>query len=149
MEEKYLGCCGLCCENCLLRATIGPKAAGLRDEMRRMGFDRFGSAIPKFPEFWAFLSDMAEHKGCDGCGDGGGNPFCEARKCAGEKGVAFCATCAEYPCGRFEAFFNGYPMLRDDNQLLRTRGRETWEQMHEDRRRSGYTYSDAKERLPE
>ena len=146
MDEKHLAYCGLYCENCLMRATIGPDAAKLRDDMKRMGFERFGPMIPKFPEFWEFLADMAEHRGCEGCREGGGNPYCEARKCAKEKNAAVCMACAEYPCGRLGALLADYPALRDDNQLFRAQGREKWEQMHEDRRRGGYTYPDAEER---
>ena len=35
---------------------------------------------------------------CDGCKSGGGNPECNLRKCAQEKGVENCGACAELPC---------------------------------------------------
>jgi hypothetical protein len=60
---------------------------------------------------------------CDGCLDGGrkcGHCFeCEIRACGMKKGVANCASCADYACAQLEAFFKMAPQARKVLDSLR------------------------------
>jgi hypothetical protein len=86
------------------------------------------------------MKGMAEDGTCTSCKDGSGNPGCTVRICAREKGVEICALCGEYPCTEFDAFFEGYPVLRDDNALLREQGIGAWAKLQDERRAKGETY---------
>ena len=144
MDKKFICYCGLYCENCAVMAKIGPAARTLYDEMRKAGFEGVVSQIPGGEGFWPFLKGMAENGICVSCIDGSGNPGCAVRICAKGKGVDMCALCAEYPCEKFEAFFQGYPLLMKDNALLREQGMDAWAKLQDERRARGFTYSDDK-----
>ncbi len=47
MDNKYIGYCGLYCENCVTKAKVEPAAKVLHDEMKQAGlfFNAFISAI--------------------------------------------------------------------------------------------------------
>ena len=143
--DHCAGYCGLHCENCHLRAHVGPDAQRLVDSMKRAGFEQFGPMIPGFAGFWEFLSRFAAGNGCFGCRAEGGNPHCRVRACAREKSVDACALCAEYPCREMDAALAHYPMLEADNRFLREKGTEAWLAMQQQRRAQGYTYALAKE----
>jgi len=142
MADKFVTYCGLYCENCIQRTNIGPEAKKLQESMKRAGYEKFGHLIPDFPVFWRFLSEFAENGGCVGCRSGGGNPYCQIRKCAIEKGVTVCALCGDYPCEEIKKMFAGYPMLEKDNKNLKEMGLDTWIFMQQKRRIRGYIYSD-------
>ncbi len=105
--------------------------------MALLGYEQFGPQIPRFAEFWAFLTDLAGRNGCAGCRGDDGNPNCGIRVCAREKGVDFCAVCGAYPCAESERSFAAYPMLKDDNRILRTRGIAAWKALQDDRQERG------------
>ena len=57
-----------------------------------------------------------------------------------------CAFCDDYPCDKFNSFLNvtvGYPVLENDNLLLRDKGWEAWATLQDERREKGYTYKDS------
>ena len=141
-KDKFVTYCGLYCENCIQRTNVGPEAKKLRESMKRAGYENFGHNISDFSIFWRFLSELSEKGGCAGCRSGGGNPNCQIRKCAVEKGVAACAFCEAYPCEEIKKLLADYPMLQKDNQFLKQIGLETWIFMQEKRRIQGYIYSD-------
>ena len=140
--DKLPAYCGLYCGNCIQKTHVGPNAKKLLESMKRAGYEIFGSAIPDFPVFWAFLSETAKNGGCVGCRSGGGNPYCQIRKCAIEKNVLSCAFCDVYPCEAFRQSFVLYPMLLEDNLFLKEKGAEEWAMMQKKRRSQGYVYSD-------
>ena len=144
MDKKYICYCGLYCENCAVMAKIKPAAKVLHDEMKAAGFEEIIKFIPGGGEFWPFLKSMAENGTCVSCRDGSGNPACAVRICAKEKGVEMCALCDRYPCERFDAFFKGYPTLKQDNALFREKGLDAWAAMQDERRAGGFTYADEK-----
>ena len=144
MDKKYICYCGLYCENCAVKAKVEPASKVLHDEMIKAGFAEVVKFIPGGDGFWQFLKGMANDGICVSCCDGSGNPACKVRACAKEKGVEICALCSSYPCELFGAFFKGYPMLEKDNALLRDHGMEAWSKHQDERRESGYTYSDEK-----
>ena len=142
MDTKYTCYCGLYCENCAVKARIEPIATTLYDEMKNAGFEEIIHLIPGGEGFWPFLKGMVEHGVCVSCKDGGGNPSCAVRVCAKEKDVEMCALCNDYPCDKFTAFFKGYPVLEQDNALLRDKGWEPWAELQAERQAKGFTYSD-------
>jgi len=143
--NKNLSCyCGLCCENCAVKAKVEPAAKVLFDEMKKAGFEEFINFIPGGEGFWTFLKGMVKDGICVSCRDGSGNPGCKVRVCAQEKNVEMCAFCNDYPCEKFSEFFKNYPMLEKDNALLRDKRWDEWEKLQDERKAKGYTYSDNK-----
>lgn len=143
MDKKYVCYCGLYCENCATKAKVEPAAKTLYTELCHAGFEEIIQFFPNGDTFWSFLKGLAEEGACGSCKEGGGNPGCQIRVCAKDKNIAMCAQCEEYPCDKFEALFAGYPMLQEDNRLLRESGIDAWAQLQDERRSKGYTYSDA------
>jgi len=123
-------------------AKIAPASKVLYEEMKKAGFEEIISLIPGGDGFWPFLKGMAEDGVCISCKDGGGNPGCAVRVCANEKKVEMCASCEEYPCEKFDAFFQGYPVLKQDNALFRDKGIDAWAKLQDERRVKGFTYTD-------
>ena len=146
MGKKYITYCGLYCENCAVKAKVEPASKTLYNEMKKAGFEEIIHLIPGGDGFWPFLKNMAEHGTCISCREGGGNPNCIVRKCAEEKNVEMCALCESYPCEAFTPFFEGYPILKNDNLLLREQGLDAWSKLQEERRANGFTYTEEKEK---
>lgn len=142
MKEKYTCHCGLYCENCATKARVEPAAKILYDEMKRAGFEDVVGMLPNGKEFWAFLRYMGENGTCGSCRDGGGIPGCAIRHCARERGIVMCADCGDYPCPNFAEMFAGYPVLGEDNDLLRREGMAAWARLQDERRTTGFAYSD-------
>jgi len=142
MNEKYTCYCGLYCENCAVKVKVEPASKTLYEEMKKAGFEDIIHFIPDGDRFWSFLKGMAVDGVCISCREGSGNPGCAVRRCAKEKNITMCALCDSYPCELFERFFEGYPILRKDNAVLREQGMEAWAKLQDERLASGFTYSD-------
>jgi len=140
MDKAYMCYCGLYCENCAVKAKVEPASQTLYDEMKRAGFGEIVHVLPGGEGFWLFLRGMAEDGVCLSCRQGSGNPGCPVRPCAQAKGVEMCALCDEYPCEKFDRFFEGYPVLRQDNALLRG-DPAAWAALQDERRANGFTYA--------
>ena len=141
MKKEYICYCGLYCENCAVKARVFPAAQTLYGEMKAMNFEDIIQFFPGGDGFWAFLKEMAANGVCDSCKTGGGDPGCKVRLCAREKGVEACALCGEYPCGLFDEFFAGYPVLEKDNAVMRDKGMDEWAKLQDERRLEGFTYT--------
>lgn len=149
MDKRYICYCGLYCENCAVKAKIGPASKTLYDEMKNMGFENVIELIPGGAGFWPFLKGMAENGGvCISCRDGGGDPSCAIRICAKEKGVEMCALCGSYPCERISVFLETHPLVKNDDILLREEGLEAWAKLQDERRARGFTYTDEMQKQP-
>ena len=144
MNKKYICYCGLYCENCAVKVKVEPAAKILYEEMKKAGFEEIIHMIPNSEGFWQFLKSMAEHGVCVSCKDGSGNPGCKVRLCAKEKNVEMCALCDSYPCENFTKFFEGYPMLKHDNSILRKQGMDAWAKLQDERQARGFTYAETK-----
>jgi len=148
IDQRYACYCGLYCENCSVKARVEPAARVLRDEMIKAGFEEVISLIPGGEGFWSFLKGMADVGLCVSCRDGsGGNPNCAVRICAKGRNIEMCALCENYPCDRFAAFLrvsDGYPVLEQDNALLRGEGWAAWAELQAGRRDAGFTYAEEK-----
>jgi hypothetical protein len=145
MDKKYACYCGLYCENCSVLAKIAPASKVLYDEMTIAGFDDIIHLFSGGDGFWSFLKGMAEDGICISCKEGSGNPACVVRECAAAKGVEMCAFCSDYPCEKFDDFFIGYPVLKDDNAVLKDPGWNAWAEIQDERRAKGYIYSSGKQ----
>jgi len=146
MNEKYMCYCGLYCENCPIKAKIEPASKTLYEEMKKAGYEEVIHLIPDGDTFWSFLKDMVDSGVCISCKEGSGNPECAVRICAKEKGVEMCAFCESYPCDEFREFFQNYPMLKQDNTLLREKGMEKWSKLQDERCKCGFTYAEWKQK---
>ena len=142
MDKNYCCYCGLYCENCAVKVKVEPAAKVLYSEMKKAGFEEIIHMIPGGDGFWPFLKSMAEEGVCISCREGSGNPGCAVRICAKEKGVEMCALCESYPCEIFTRYFEGYPILKHDNALLREEGIDAWQKLQEERQARGFTYSE-------
>lgn len=144
MDKKYICYCGLYCENCATKARVVPASRTLYQELINAGFKDVLPFMPDGEAFWNFLKGMALEGTCESCRGGSGNPGCQVRICAKEKGIEICALCDSYPCERFRELFTGYPMLKEDNRLLREEGQEAWTKLQNERKAMGYVYSEEK-----
>ena len=144
MNKDYICYCGLYCENCAVKVKVEPAAKTLYEEMLKAGFEEIVHMIPGGDKFWPFLKSMVVDGVCVSCKEGSGNPGCAVRLCAKEKNVEICALCELYPCEIFTKYFEGYPVLKHDNSTLREQGMEVWSTLQDERRASGFTYSDGK-----
>lgn len=145
MKESSVCYCGLYCENCATKARVVPAAQTLYKEMQQAGFEEVVPFLPNGEAFWSVLKSMAEEGTCDSCKAGSGNPDCAIRLCAKEKGVEVCALCECYPCPHFDELLKGYPVLKQDNALLREEGMAAWGRMQDGRRAEGFTYTNTPE----
>lgn len=141
MDEKYICYCGLYCENCATKAKVEPAAKTLYAEMQAAGFEDIVKFIHGGDNFWSFLKNMAENGTCSSCRAGSGNPACAIRICAKEKGVIVCASCGNYPCGKFDELFSSHSNLKQDNELLKEDA-DAWAKLQDERRINGFTYAD-------
>ncbi len=137
--------CGLYCENCATKARVEPAAQVLHREMKQAGFEDIVQFLPDGDAFWNFLKSMAEEGTCVSCQSGSGDPGCKIRRCAKEKGVKMCALCDSYPCGKISGIFACYPVLKEDNALLRGEGIEAWAKLQDKRKANEYTYVEHQE----
>ena len=125
-----------------MKAKVEPAAIALHDEMKKAGFEDIINYIPDGESFWRFLKSVAEEGACLSCQEGSGNPGCAVRICAQKKGIEMCALCESYPCEIFSEFFKAYPILKEDNAILREKGMAEWEKLQDDRCKSGFAYTD-------
>jgi len=142
MNKEYICYCGLYCGNCAVKVKVEPAAKVLYEEMKKAGFEEIMPMIPGGDKFWPFLKGMVVDGVCVSCKAGSGNPGCKVRICAKEKGVEMCALCESYPCELFTKYFEGYPILKHDNSVLREKGMEAWLKLQSERQARGFTYAE-------
>jgi hypothetical protein len=141
MKKEQACYCGLYCENCAVKVKVEPTAKVLYDEMQKLGFEEIMPFFPDGDKFWSFLKGMSTEGVCISCKAGSGNPACKIRQCAKEKNVEMCVLCESYPCDLFDDFFKGYPMLEDDNAVLRGNGWEAWGKLQDERQAKGFGFA--------
>ena len=117
--------CGLNCRLCHLTTILPDAAAELRQIMQNDGWERFGGMVfPEFAAFWKTLAALAAYREtCTLCKGGCGNPDCQLRLCAQERGLKLCAECPDYPCQPLKDFYTGhYERLAVNNERIREIG---------------------------
>ena len=145
MNKELICYCGLYCGNCAVKVKVEPASKVLYEEMKKAGFEEIMQMLPNGDTFWSFLKDMAVQGVCVSCKEGSGNPGCAVRICAKEKNVEICALCESYPCEQFTRYFEGYPILKHDNAILREQGLDVWSKLQDERHARGFTYGDLDE----
>jgi len=142
--KKYVGYCGVYCGGCgMLRGrTIARVAESLRELIEVYKFVHW---VPEhepidfnFKDFKAgidYFSDSAKGPYCQvPCKEGGGNPFCEVRKCAENRGIEFCFQCTEFPCDKLSLILKEHPDLVKIKEI----GIEKWVEEEEKKAQIGY-----------
>ena len=142
MNREYVCYCGLYCGNCAVKVKVEPASKVLYEEMKKAGFEEIIHMIPDGDKFWSFLRGMVVDGVCVSCKAGSGNPGCKVRICAKEKGIEMCALCESYPCELFTRYFEGYPILKQDNSVLREKGMDAWSKLQNERQARGFTYAE-------
>ena len=143
MNRNLAGCCGIYCGACFAhRGTISQKATELREVLNK---ERFGRRIATafdwigdYSEFSKVLSRLKNLK-CQGCGAGGGNPWCSIRKCCQKKGFTSCAECNEFPCEKLDWITKRYNKwnLRNLERITEV-GIEEWLREQEEIVKAGF-----------
>jgi len=73
---------------------------------------------------------------CQGCGAGGGNPWCSIRRCCQKKGFT---SCAEFPCEKLDWITKRYSKWNVKNlERIREVGIEKWLEEQEEKVRQGF-----------
>jgi hypothetical protein len=130
VNKNLVGCCGIYCGACFAyRGTIRQKAVELRDVLNKEKFRKIVTAfgwMGNYSEFSKFLSHLKSLK-CEGCGAGGGNPWCNIRKCCQKKVFISCAECSEFSCKKLDWMIRRYNKWNLRNlERIREIGIEKW-----------------------
>lgn len=98
--------CGLDCEHCFSHeGKIADLARDLRKELRKAGFFKkaegmsdisFFASFKNYPQCYEVLGTMVKLRCKSICRDGGGNPFCNIRKCCKKNNIEGCWLCDEF-----------------------------------------------------
>jgi hypothetical protein len=100
----FVGYCGLYCNACRIRQGKMKEAVdNLRNAIASYGFDKIMPDLakwePGFKQYEGFkqvMEGLVKMFGyCAGCLDNGGDPNCQVRLCARQKGYRTCTECAE------------------------------------------------------
>lgn len=111
--SRMISVCGLVCSEC--PAYVATKA----DDYE---------ALVKVAELWSreYHADLTpDGCRCDGCQDREGRHIghwseCQIRLCGHGRGLATCASCAEYACDKLQGFFGMVPTAKQMLDSLRT-----------------------------
>ena len=91
--------CGLDCSQCFgYTRTVSEAAKELRRVLRKERMKTAWEGIPFLGDYTSFKKslDALTKLGCNGCREGGGNPWCKIRGCCQKKGLSSCAFCPEF-----------------------------------------------------
>ena len=143
INKNLLGCCGIYCGACFAyRGTIRQKAVELREILNEEKFRKIVTALGwmgDYSEFSKFLSHLKSLK-CEGCGAGGGNPWCSIRKCCQKKGFTSCAECNELPCEKLEWITKRYSKWNLKNlEKVKEIGIKKWLKEQKENVETGFT----------
>jgi hypothetical protein len=105
-EKELVAYCGLYCGDCFMyKGKIADLARDLRKELRQAKFDRqaesmstvsFFKVFKDYQQCYDVLGAMVRFRCKRACRDGGGPPFCKARKCCQKKEIEGCWQCDEF-----------------------------------------------------
>jgi hypothetical protein len=98
--------CGLYCGDCFAhQGQIADLARDLRRELRAAKFEIFAAELSKvslfrdyehYPEAYKVLGAMVRFRCKRGCRAGGGNPYCDMKKCNERKELTGCWECQAF-----------------------------------------------------
>jgi hypothetical protein len=136
--------CGLYCGLCENVARIPKLSEELLKALTDFGWESFGDADMKhlIATLRRLRGGITDLGGCRGgkCG----NPGCQMRTCAQQRGLTVCSSCADYPCAPIEQMAREYPLLLADGQRQKEVGLTRWVEEQEVRVRTGFCYCDVK-----
>ncbi|MFW9843656.1 MAG: DUF3795 domain-containing protein [Candidatus Thorarchaeota archaeon] len=102
-KSEMIAPCGLYCAECPSYTGIIPDLArDLRKALRVYRYDKISSALAELPFFKEFkdyenayevMGALVKMRCSKGCRSGGGNPFCNMKKCTERKGFEGCWEC--------------------------------------------------------
>ena len=104
MSKNMVAYCGIYCGECFsYKGKIADLSRDLRKELRSSRFEKIAEGIPfkefkHYKECYEVLGAMVRLRCKNACKGGGGNPFCNIRKCCKIKKYDGC-----WECGEFEA----------------------------------------------
>ena len=114
-KEEFIAYCGLYCEECFsYKGVIADMARDLRNELRKTRFDKAVEGIPfkefqHYDECYEVLGAMVRLRCKSACRNGGGNPFCNIRKCCEKKDLKGCWLCNEFEdCKKLDTLEPGH-----------------------------------------
>lgn len=132
--REILSPCGLDCGKCLANpdSPIACRARELREELGGFAdyaprFAEYDPAFARYPAFAALLDHLADKGSCPSCRSG--NCLfqgCFVSRCTREKGLDYCADCAEFPCAGANLPFHLDALWRRSNQAIREMGAEAF-----------------------
>jgi len=110
--RKIVAPCGLVCNECEAYAATQAGDAGSTAALAREWRGRYGIAFGR-DDIW-----------CDGCTSGSERTTrhtrqCPIRPCARERGLASCAECNEYRCGRLKRLYQVAPQAMETLEAIR------------------------------
>lgn len=99
-DRDLIGYCGLNCAQCFgYQMTVSEAAKNLRKELRTAKLKTFWKEIPMLGEYEPFkksLDGLAMLRCPRACRGGGGNPWCQIRKCCQKKQLYGCWECLDF-----------------------------------------------------
>lgn len=101
-DQDLVAYCGLYCGDCFsYNGEIAGLAKELRRELRSARFEKVAEAVPfkalkNYRGYYDALGAMVKLRCARACRGGGGNPFCQIRKCCQANGRDGCWECAEF-----------------------------------------------------
>jgi hypothetical protein len=127
MNEMF-AYCGLSCQTCPIYLATRQENI---EEQRRMRIE----IVRLCKEHYEMDYELEDISDCDGCHTDGERLFsacwnCFIRKCAREKELETCAYCAEYACGKLEAFLRAEPAAKTRLDAIRLSILQTNEKNH-------------------
>ena len=110
--QKKLSICGYRCDLCPV----------YMDNLEHIGRNEVKAGFVKY-----FKHELDDEilKGCRGC-PAGGDENCTVKACAGEKEIANCGLCQEFPCDDVREKMNVIEQYFDDVSALSKRDRELY-----------------------
>jgi len=99
-ESELVAYCGSYCVACeVYQGKVKDAALILRKVLDTNLCVQRVMARERFPDVQKVLTFLVERFGqCEGCRKGGGDPYCNIRKCCETEGLTFCIECDKVTC---------------------------------------------------
>jgi len=142
VNENLVGCCGIYCGACpFYRSEIPELSKRLKEVLKEEKFRKIAVSfewVGDYREFKKWINFLAKAK-CEGCQVGGGNPFCNIRKCCRKREIKSCAECEEFPCKKLGWISERYRRWNIKNlERIQKIGYEKWLEEKEDEVKNGF-----------
>lgn len=99
LESAMVSYCGQYCDDCEVYQGRIREVALQLGKMLAIRCVQQVMVLEGFPDAQKMLEFLVDRFGqCVGCKKGGGNPYCEIRKCCSSKGLNLCIECDVVTC---------------------------------------------------